>query len=70
MSFAALRAIFIVCASRDSRIPPHLPSITGRIPIFGYVINQSSFLFMTPFVPFFPDVRFGKFPQNDRISLR
>ena len=22
------------------------------------------------FVPFFPDVQFGKFPQNDRISLR
>lgn len=35
------------------------------------ICHQSIFLsFMTPFVPFFPDVRFGKSPQNDRISLR
>ena len=36
ISAATLFAIFIVWSSRDSRTPFILPSIVGRIPIFGH----------------------------------
>ena len=35
MSFAALFAMFIVCSSKDSLTPPHLPSMVGLMPILG-----------------------------------
>ena len=33
--------MFIVCSSRPSRTPNHLPSMTGRIPIFGFICVSS-----------------------------
>lgn len=38
ISAAVAFAMFMVCASSDSRTPMRRPSITGRIPIFGKLI--------------------------------
>jgi hypothetical protein len=35
MSFAAANAMFMVCCSSDSLMPPQRPSIVGLMPIFG-----------------------------------
>jgi hypothetical protein len=40
MSLATDLARFMVCVSSDSRTPPRRPSMAGRMPILGSVLNS------------------------------